>query len=374
MNAVLRVIAGLAGGAILTAASAGEPPVKVVLKFVKRDAGQVLPAVVFEQHSCAVCQPLADPAFDRDNRRETLVALSLPLRRTLDLQLRAVGNSVKRVVLESGDLKFDVSGDIVTVHMPPVARDAVTAGEFATHIVEPGMVLRFEHADPVRRAGFYAQGAFPTLQRRAADNLEFAQREIIRRTGLGAYVEHEKLGAIQVMGFDTNFPHGHTDAPPHFHMHLRWPFNAGTQIGHYYIDELGLLVRNEVGVKAVGGRGQHFGRGEVFTTRDLQGRAVYTHEITNEGWLRLGRAGMAPCLIRPAGTGFDAGAIVECPQQEAVQVNVRDDLASGILRVTTGAVDEIFRYDIDTGKLLSDPAPPPPTESNYAPKPQDGSG
>ncbi|MYN24837.1 hypothetical protein [Duganella levis] len=368
MNTIIRVIGSLACAVVMGAMAAGEPQVKVVLKFVKRGAVQALSPLAFEQRSCITCQLLADPAFDRDNQRETLVALSVPARRTLDLQFRTAGTSVKRVLLESGDLKFDVKGDMITVHMPPVARDAVTAGEFATHIVEPGMVLRFEHADPARRAGFYAQGDFPALQRRAADNLEFAQREVIRRTGLGAYVAHEKLGAIQVMGFDTNFPHGHTDAPPHIHMHLRWPLNAGTQIGHYYIDEQGLLARNEVGIKAIGGRGQNFGRGEIFTTRDVQGRPTYTHEITKQGWLRLGRADMDPCLIRPVGKGFDSGAIVECPQQEMVSVHVRDDLGAGILRVTAGNVEEIFRYDIDTGELLSDPSPPPATESNYSPQ------
>ncbi len=36
------------------------------------------------------------------------------------------------------------------------------------------MVLRFEHADPARRAGDYATGLFPTVQRAAANVLEFA--------------------------------------------------------------------------------------------------------------------------------------------------------------------------------------------------------
>lgn len=352
-------------GAAIAADVPHTDTVRAVLKFVK-SAGDA-PAVRFIAGSCAACVEDADPAFARDNRRETLVALALPARRTLELQFRAPAGSVRRVLFEGGELRFETAGELLTVLMPPVAYDAVTAGEVATHIVEPGMVLRFEHADPARRAGAYADGPFPVLQRRAADNLEFAQREVIRRTGLGAYVAREKLGTIHIMGFDTNYPHGHTDAPAHVHMHLRWPNNAGTQIGHYYIDRAGLLERNEVGIKALGAQGQTLLRGQSYTTRDLRGRPVYTHEITAQGWLRLGRADQAPCLIRPDGRGFDSGAVVECPAQKAVVVSVTDDLAAGLLRVSTGTVQEVFRYDRDGGKLLSDGGPPPVTESNYVP-------
>lgn len=370
MAAALLAACAFAGAAGVTGATAppaaAEPTVRVVLKFVKA-GGEPAPAVRFLADSCAACTALRDPAFERDNQRETLAALVLPERRTLALRFRAAPGSVKRVLLESGDLRFEAAGDIVTVQVPPVGYDAVGAGEVATHIVEPGMVLRFEHADPARRAGAYADGPFPALQRRAADHLEFAQREVIRRTGLGDYVAREKLGAIHVMGFDTNYPHGHTDAPPHMHMHLRWPANAGTQIGHYYIGADGLLDRNEVGIKDLDAPGATFGRGKSFTTRDMRGRPVYTHQITAEGWLRLGRAGQAPCQIRPLARGFDGGALVACPGQPEVAVKVDDDLAAGVLRVATGAVLEVFRYDPDSGKLLSAAGPPPVTESNYPP-------
>ncbi|MPQ55195.1 hypothetical protein [Duganella sp. FT27W] len=365
----IALMAALTGALIIAApaAMADDGQVTVVLKFVKQPGHAGMAPVTLLADSCAACTVLGDPALARDNRRETLVALALPARRTLDLRFRAAPGSVRRVVLESGDLPFTVDGDSVTVWVPPVAGDAVTAGEFATHIVEPGMVLRFEHADLARRAGAYASGTFPALQRRAADNLQFAQREVIRRTGLGDFVAQEKLGAIQVMGFDTNYPHGHTDAPPHMHMHLRWPLNAGTQIGHYYIDERGLLTHNVVGVKSLDGQGRTYGRGELFTTRDVRGRPIYQHRITPEGWLELGRAGATPCVIKPAqeNRGFETGATVACMGQAPVTISVIDDLAAGIVRVATGQVVETFRYDTDTGKLLSSAAPPPPSESNW---------
>lgn len=363
------LLAALTGALVSAApaAMADDGQVTVVLKFVKQPGHAGMAPVTLLADSCAACTVLGDPALARDNRRETLVALALPARRTLELRFRAAPGSVRRVVLESGDLPFMVDGERVTVSVPPVAGDGVTAGEFATHIVEPGMVLRFEHADIARRAGAYASGAFPALQRHAADNLQFAQREVIRRTGLGDFVAQEKLGTIQVMGFDTNYPHGHTDAPPHMHMHLRWPLNAGTQIGHYYIDERGLLTHNVVGVKSMDGQGRTYGRGELFTTRDVRGRPIYQHRITPEGWLELGRAGAAPCVLKPAqeNRGFETGATVACADQAPVTVSVTDDLAAGIVRVATGPVVETFRYDTDTGKLLSSAAAPPPSESNW---------
>jgi hypothetical protein len=77
--------------------------------------------------------------------------------------------------------------------------------------------------------------------------------------------------------------------------------------------------------------------------------------------------GEAPCLIKPAqaGKGFETGAVVACARQAPVSIDVTDDLEGGILRVATGQIVETFRYDTDTGKLLSPAAPPPATESNY---------
>jgi len=357
LAAVLLVTLGVA---LPGAAQGADEQVRVVLKFVKRGPGT---GVHFDPASCTACTPITDANWNADNDRETVIALSIPRMRTLELGFGHGAANIRRVILEGGDVPFRHEGSRLVVAMPPVAVEAITAAEVATHIVEPGMVLRFEHADPARRAGVYAQGPFPAVQRAAANSLEFAQREVVRELGLGEWVEHEHLGRIQIMGFDTNAPHDHRDAPPHMHMHLRWPDNIGTQIGHYYIGADGLLSHNVVGVKGLGAPQQRFGRGQTFTTIAPDGRAVYTHRITPEGWLELGRTGAVPCLIRPLGSGgFDAGANVTCPGMTPRRIMVADDLAAGVLTVDTGEVHEIFRYDRDTGTLLSPstvPVPPP---------------
>ncbi len=344
-----------------------EAPVRVLLKFVKAQGPKPAPPVVFDATSCAACRLMNDANFDRDNARETLVGLWVPRRRYLDLRFTQAPGSVKRVLLQTGDMPFRAQGTQLTVSLPPVWHDAVSAAELSTHLVEPGMVMRIEHADELRRAGQYAGGVFPMRQRRAADQLQFAMREFVRSSGLGRHVADERLGAIMLMGFDTNLPFGHVDFPPHVHMHLRWPQAAGTQIAHFYIDEDGLLVDNVVGFRHVGAPSRTFRRGETFTTFDVHGRPIYSHTVTPQGWLKLGRAGQAPCELRPLAGGFDSGVTLDCPDRPAVIIQVVSDLSAGVIRVQTGAVEEVLRIDPDTGWLLSGTRPPPPPPSAYVP-------
>lgn len=351
-------------------AEPGTPLVHIVLKFAKGKPGAG-PAATFEQQSCPACVEAHDPAFARDNARETLIDLHVPAGRFLELAFTARPGRVRRAILETGDVPFRQEGNWLLVDLPPLRSDMVEAGEFATHFVEPGMVFRFEHADPERLAGDYAGKPLPGVQRRAANAIEFGQREAIRQLGLGDYVAREGLGVIEVMGFDTNDPHGHRDSPPHTHMHLRWPYNVGTQIGHFYLTPAGLLDHNRVGITAYRLPTRDFGPGQTFTTLDNQGRPVYAQTITPEGWLKLaaiwpGQAART-CLLKAAGSGFDAGAIVECDGQAPVPISVTDDLAKGLLRVRIGTVIETFRYDPDTGRLLSPNETPPVPEDTVLP-------
>ncbi len=75
--------------------------VRVVLKFVKRDAG---PGVRFDPVTCPACTPVTDAYWNADTARETVVALSVPRRRTLELGFDGGTANVRRVLLESGEL------------------------------------------------------------------------------------------------------------------------------------------------------------------------------------------------------------------------------------------------------------------------------
>ena len=364
----------LVAGAILTMSPSGavvaaDPTVHVVIKFVKSKDGSG-PVAALDRDSCPACVDENDPAFARDNPRETLLDLRIPAGRQLELAFVSPAKSVRRVIVESDDLPFRREGGRLLVSVPPLREDVVETGEFATHLVEPGMILRLEHADPARLAGAYAGKPLPAIQRQAANALEFAQREAIRALGLGDYVARQGLGVIEVMGFDTNNPHGHRDAPPHIHMHLRWPFNTGTQIGHFYIGADGLLDRNTAGITRFNLPERVFARGETFTTIGNTGKPVYTQTITAEGWLKLATAWSdrpATCLIRPVTGGFQSGAVVACDGRPAVQVTVSDDIVAGITRVRAGQVIETIRYDPDTGRLLSPTKPPARPEDTVEP-------
>ncbi|CAM3368455.1 hypothetical protein BZK31_21520 [Pseudomonas floridensis] len=364
--ALAAASAVLNAGFIMAApASNNDPSVVAVIKFVKRADG---PGVRFDPASCVSCSLVTAPNWNADNPRETVIALNVPRSRTLELGFDGAVTNTARVILESGDIPFRLDDGRLYVALPPLAVDAITACEVSTHIVEPGMVLRFEHADPVRRAGLYQQDPFPSIERAAVDVLAFAQREAVRDLGLGRYVEKHGLGRIQIMGFDTNAPHGHEDAPPHMHMHLRWPANTGTQIAHYYVGTDGLLLHNIVGVKGHDAPERRFERGESFTTIGPDGRPVYTHRITPQGSLQISRPDGALCLIEPTGAGgpgFAGGARVTCSTGSKRLVNVADDLQRGRLTVSIDRVQEVFSYDPDTGALRSPIQPPPVPPSVY---------
>ena len=340
--------------------------VSVLIKFMKEPGQPADARVQFVETSCKACVRSSDPAYERFNERESVLYLKVPRSRYLDLSFTAPPALSRRIIINDTDIDVMRSGNVLTLALPPLEDDAIWAPALETDIEEQGLVLRVEHADIARRAGAYANGPFPTLQRVAADNVTFAMREVTRRLGFGRLVDEAKVGKIMIMGFDTNFPAGHTDAPPHVHMHLRWPNNIGTQIGHYYFDQTGLFIENKVGVRGLNAPQRSYGKGETYNTIDNRGMIVYSHTITKEGWLRIGRPDGASCLLSPLAVGFQSGVMIDCGSLGRTEISVENDLRLGQMKAKTGDVVEILRYDVDTGKLLSPSAAPiaPPNARN----------
>ncbi len=332
--------------------------VMILVKFVPAAGRAASGRVRFDPASCSACVVLHDPAYERFNARETVVQLSVPRNRLLTLAFEIDARDVERAFVNRSSLPVTHDGRRAHIELPPLAEAAIWAPAYATEIDEAGMTLRFEHADPVRRAGAYATGAFPATERRAADNLAFALREAIRRLGLGTYVEREKIGRIMVMGFDTNFPAGHTDAPAHVHMHLRWPNNVGTQIGHFYLNPQGLLTHNESGVRALRAGSRRFEPGQKFDTIDRFGRVAFSHTITPSGGLDVTGPDGHACALTPIGAGFHTGVALACGGAGSTTVVVADDIVTGTATIDTGALRERLRYDVATGELLTPVAPP----------------
>jgi hypothetical protein len=260
-------------------------------------------------------------------------------------------------LLEGVDLPFTTDAPGIQFTIPPEPVDRVNSGEFQTHILWPGIDLRFEHGDPARRAGKYAEGPWPDVQLEAAHNLEFAQLKAIRMLGLDAYVVDQNIGTIDLMGFDTNYPHGHRDFPPHMHMILWWPTvtGAGSLIAHYRISPEGLLTDTRViPLRAIGLRSTDFPPGKTFIDTDDEGRGIYTHTVTAEGWLHISRVGGSECLIKPLKSGFQSGASINCSGFQTHSVRVSDDLKAGVIRVSMDDKKPVlYYYDRDDGHLLS---------------------
>jgi hypothetical protein len=326
--------------------------VRVALKFVRTPGEPPTQPLRLVPESCGVCVQGEDPNFAHENPLETIVELDIPKGRYLEPAFDGAPGAFRRVILQTGDLPFYTDSGRIRVQLPPLEADAVESSEVATQITGDGYVLRFEHADPARRAGAYSN-VFPALQRRAANTLEFSLREAVLELGLGAQVKREELGIIEIMGFDTNDPHGHLDAPPHVHMHLRWPYNIGTQIGHFYLTPTGRLSINRVGVTGYHLPERTFGPSQPFATLSPKGTIAYAVTITADGGLAIGTRDGRACTLEPTGAGFDAGAQVVCDQHPPVVVHVDDDLAHGRIVVDTGAMVEVFHYDRDTGALTS---------------------
>lgn len=356
MKTVL-IIALFAFGALVgnCAQSAETPRVLITLELMKQtSAPKSIPVSVVFPQSCANCAVVHDSAYEKQNARQIVLAMRIPRSVELSLTVNVAFSSIRRVLIEGTDLAFTSAPDGIAFTLPAQAEDRVNSGEFQTHILWPGIDLRFEHADPERRSGKYADGRWPAAERKAAANLEFAQREAIRMLGLDSLVMSQNIGTIDLMGFDTNYPHGHEDWPPHMHMILWWPTPKGTGslVAHYYISPQGLLTDTIVGPIGAIGVQADFPIGKTFIDTDIKGDGVYSHTITKEGWLRLGRVGGSECLIHPSGSGFQEGATVECRGFASRRVRAEDDIDKGVLRVWVNDSEETYRYDTDCGNLL----------------------
>jgi len=112
--------------------------------------------------------------------------------------------------------------------LPAQAEDRINSGEFQTHLYWPGIDLRFEHADPERRSASTRMGHARSSNAKPVS--EFGNCTTRSNSHVGARLLcgfARTLATIDLMGFDTNDPHG-TRTGPNMHMILWWPTVKGT--------------------------------------------------------------------------------------------------------------------------------------------------
>lgn len=262
----------------------------------------------------------------------------------------------------SDGVVFEIPAVLKGVSLPP--DDLADVSQDYTFIETPGVYIRISHADKQRRRGAYASGIWPALEAKAALNLEFAAREAIRILHLDTALKDSGVANIMLMNFDTNYPtlgpnEAHDDWPPHWHMHLFWNEEPKVRkVGHFYIRPDGLLgqfmsddwksYQDRIRQK------KWYGSGEADETRTPDGRLLYSHTITQEGWFRLASP-LGSCLFRPISGGFDSGVSLSCgDERPPMQIRATDDTVGGRIQLFLNdrLVDD-YRYDPDTGALLS---------------------
>jgi hypothetical protein len=340
-----------------------EPPrsmTVVGVKLIKAAAPQSQPAFQIRLPAdCPDCSVASDPAFSGENPREIYFHLRVPSDTPLirHIRVEAPGITVRSVIVEKNRIPFTVSDAGVIFDLPVAPRTRSSTVEVQSSLESPGIVLRIEHAFPDRRAGKYATGDFPVVERAAALNLEFGLREAIRNLKLDREVADHGLGKIHLMGFDTNNPLGHEDYPPHIHMILRWPHFAGSQAPHFYISKEGLLLPNVIvtidGMPHI--QSTQIGKGVWLPAVDCLGATLYETLVTAEGGITLRRPGGASCALEPLtkeARGFASGAAVKCEANVEYHVRATDDIEQGEVRVSIDTRPvETYRYDVDTAVL-----------------------
>jgi hypothetical protein len=346
------------------AGSAGSETTVVGIKLMKTERGALaVHAALAVPADCALCAVLHGPFYEGQNAWELFFYLRVPASEKIiqHVQANVGGIAIRAVIIEKESVPFSQHGSFVEFAVPVEPRERSSTLEMQTNLEWPGLTVRIEHAYPDRGAGPYTKAAWPATERQAALNLEFGLREAIRRLGLDQEVYREGLGTIHLMGFDTNYPLGHEDFPPHIHIILRWPHFAGSQAPHLYLTSAGLLRGTVVTVDGLPAIGKStVPDGTAFPAVDYRGQEVFQTSVEPNGDLLIERLGpkQAACRLQPAekasSIGFAAGVSVHCDGASDVHVRALDDTARGELQVwINSSAPEVYRYNPDTAVLTS---------------------
>ena len=224
------------------------------------------------------------------------------------------------------------------------------------------------HNWEVRRAGNYRTGPWPANAIQAQLNFLFAAREMCRAMGFAGSADPGFVGDIRLYGFETNFPNGHEDYPPHFHIMLAWPGWLNTQATHFRLDDAGRILRNEL--QADDGKKVHrhdYGPGDVCPMRDRDGKLGFELIITEggRGVIMRRAAGEPEYQLSPDAKSGSPVTAVEVSRRQTTasaweplcRVRATDDAVRGEMNIAVRAADgaekaETIRYDPDTGEIV----------------------
>jgi len=263
----------------------------------------------------------------------------------------------------------EIKRDGDTLAFTPTATKPPTG--FTTGLAEGALRITVFHNVEGVQHGLYRDRPYPAAEVRAQNNWLFAARELFRKAGL-ADTNATEGAFVQLFGFESNFPNGHVDAPPHFHVMLMWNGWKENNVGHYHLDGKGLIKDNDFLVCGnVPGypRAGYFQQklGETTCYNAPYGKTLFTLEMLRDGTgLVFRRPGVSGEY--QLGSADPVSSVVVSFREDAVHpwrglacVSAADDSVAGVLTVTTVAdgrsVTETIRYNPDTGVLLVDGSP-----------------
>ncbi len=251
------------------------------------------------------------------------------------------------------------------VQLKPVSRTAPT-GAF-TEISIGAVRLGVFHNWEIRRCGPYREGRYPEVEIRAHLNYLLAILEVCRAYGWTDTSEPNFVDHINLYGFETNFPNGHRDFPPHFHVMLAWDGWSAAQVGHYLLDSKGNIVKNTFW-SLHKDLERHDLPSVTTPYRDKTDRLVFETivQANGAGLVLVRPEDDAEYLVRPGNNGVVESTEV-CRRSKSApddwhllcEVFSNDDAVNGIFashaKYVDGTVQTVsFKYDPDTGARRAD--------------------
>lgn len=305
---------------------------------------------------------VADQDYSSNNSIETIICLIVPSNTTQLITFELL-SPVRRVVMGCTDLSFEVTDKNLSLQIPALTANNDRTADMHMIIPFPGVELRLEVAGENRQAGKYADTPYPLAARIAATTVEFALLEAIQSLGLDQDIGLGPCGPIYLMGFDTNNPCGHTDWPPHVHLHMARPA-YGAPVGHYYFDSGYTFSHNIMDLRKLKTELVQFDRGVACPHHAPDGSVLFDLMITETGGFRLTSANNS-ALIEPNGSGFDTGAIVTVDTLvKRIAVEINNTLAT--ICVSRDDVTTDYSFDPDTGAYLKHANNITPTNALFA--------
>ncbi|MBQ9456049.1 MAG: hypothetical protein IJU53_10315 [Thermoguttaceae bacterium] len=216
------------------------------------------------------------------------------------------------------------------------------------------------HNVPGVQAGPYRGLPYPERQIQAHLNFMFASLEMMREMGFTDSADAVK-GQINIYGFETNFPNGHVDFPPHFHIMVMWNGWRDNRVCHFILDENGKILRNDHFVVKNNQRDDKesvtMKLGSSIPMEDETGKVRFALRMLEDGsGLEMTVPGQEKQAKIQSDDPIKSVSVYVRENSQAEwkkidEISVNDDSINGVLTVTHEKKTDVWNYDPNTGAL-----------------------